>query len=503
MAEIQPVPQWALPFLGDQETMEKLGLKFNPVWLKWFIDLIDDITTGGAVDHNTLSGLQGGTAGQYYHLTAAQHTAFTTPGAAGTFLRSNGTDWAASTLTLPNTLTSGQVLYGTATNAVGGSANLTFNGTTNLLVGNGTSSTIQLAGATSSFPMLKRTNAVLDMRLADDSAFTTFRAASGSLNGFSIYTTQALTTLIGSLAADVNGINVRTTATSGDFTIGMSSTSNTTGRALIQTAGINQFRIGPTGRISIGGNANAGAGTAWLHLPASTTAANTAPLKFTSGTLMTTAEAGGVEFLTDDFYATITTGAARKPVVLADAALTSGRVSYNTTNGRQTDNSGFTFNGTTLTAPSLVGSAVNGHAFGIAADALRQITVGGTYAGRSAISIESRLQPAVGANGNGLVITPTLDIAGSGTHSLFDTLALNQPTLTAGAGTVTNATTLRVTNAPTGATNNRALWVQAGLSQFDGNVRFGTHSAIGAETLTGFITITDSGGTTRKLGVIS
>lgn len=33
--------------------------------------------------------------------------------------------------------------------------------------------------------------------------------------------------------------------------------------------------------------------------------------------------------------------------------------------------------------------------------------------------------------------------------------------------------------------------------------RFGTHSAIGAETLSGYITITDDGGTSRKLGVIS
>jgi hypothetical protein len=36
-----------------------------------------------------------------------------------------------------------------------------------------------------------------------------------------------------------------------------------------------------------------------------------------------------------------------------------------------------------------------------------------------------------------------------------------------------------------------------------GDVSFGTHSAIGAETVTGYITITDSGGTTRKLAVVS
>ena len=52
--------------------------------------------------------------------------------------------------------------------------------------------------------------------------------------------------------------------------------------------------------------------TARLHLPAGTITASTAPLKFTSGPLLTTAEAGAVEFLTDAFYGTITTGAARK-----------------------------------------------------------------------------------------------------------------------------------------------------------------------------------------------
>ena len=34
-------------------------------------------------------------------------------------------------------------------------------------------------------------------------------------------------------------------------------------------------------------------------------------------------------------------------------------------------------------------------------------------------------------------------------------------------------------------------------------VKFGTHSAIGAETVTGYITMKDAGGTTRKLAVVS
>jgi len=71
-------------------------------------------------------------------------------------------------------------------------------------------------------------------------------------------------------------------------------------------------------------NGNLGIGTtsptAYLHLKAGTATASTAPLKFTSGTLLGTAEAGAVEFLTDAYYGTITTGAARKQFAFTDTA---------------------------------------------------------------------------------------------------------------------------------------------------------------------------------------
>lgn len=90
--------------------------------------------------------------------------------------------------------------------------------------------------------------------------------------------------------------------------------------------------------------------TAYLTLPAGSATAGTAPIKFTSGTLTTAAVAGQMEFLTDDFYGTITTGAARKKFVLDDGtALTLTRVPYATTNGRLTDSANLTFDGTTLT----------------------------------------------------------------------------------------------------------------------------------------------------------
>lgn len=55
-----------------------------------------------------------------------------------------------------------------------------------------------------------------------------------------------------------------------------------------------------------------------LTIRAGTATAGTAPLKFASGTLMSAAEAGAVEFNTDSLYFTITTGTVRKKVALYD-----------------------------------------------------------------------------------------------------------------------------------------------------------------------------------------
>jgi hypothetical protein len=95
--------------------------------------------------------------------------------------------------------------------------------------------------------------------------------------------------------------------------------------------------------------------TAVLHLKAGTATANTAPIKLTSGTNLTTAEAGAIEFTTDDYFATITTGAARKGIVLDDGArLTSGKIAVATTNGRLID--GPTLGAAGLKIPAIQGS---------------------------------------------------------------------------------------------------------------------------------------------------
>lgn len=75
MAErFQPPPTWADPVLVDEKTQKA---KFNPVWLKWFVDLVGILQESGVVGgiaHNSTTGLQGGSAGQFYHFTAAQNT---------------------------------------------------------------------------------------------------------------------------------------------------------------------------------------------------------------------------------------------------------------------------------------------------------------------------------------------------------------------------------------------------------------------------------------------
>lgn len=123
--------------------------------------------------------------------------------------------------------------------------------------------------------------------------------------------------------------------------IGINSASGT--QKLFTTSGSNNkdISISPANAVAMtlknGGNVGIGvtSPTAILHLKAGTATASTAPLKFNSGTLNTAAEAGAMEFLTDDYYATITTGAARKKFVLDDGTnLVSGDIPYVTTNGR-------------------------------------------------------------------------------------------------------------------------------------------------------------------------
>ena len=74
-----------------------------------------------------------------------------------------------------------------------------------------------------------------------------------------------------------------------------------------------------------------------VTIRAGTATAGTAPLKFTSGTLLGTPEAGAVEFNTDSLYFTITTGTTRKKVAIYDdSSGATGDVYYRDSSGNFT-----------------------------------------------------------------------------------------------------------------------------------------------------------------------
>lgn len=76
MSTFQPPPTYALPVVVDEETGRS---QFNPIWLRWFLDMARILSLlgagGGAAQHNMLTGLQGGVDNQYYHLDATQYAA--------------------------------------------------------------------------------------------------------------------------------------------------------------------------------------------------------------------------------------------------------------------------------------------------------------------------------------------------------------------------------------------------------------------------------------------
>jgi hypothetical protein len=140
-------------------------------------------------------------------------------------------------------------------------------------------------------------------------------------------------------------INIQSSAASTRGSIDLSSNNprlnSATGTWVFASAGATVINMNGTG-ICVG----CGSGpTARIELLAGTTAI--APLRFNSGPLLTTPLVGIEEFLTDKRYTTITTGTARKEYALWDAASTSGRVGFTTTNGRLLDDAGFLWNNTT------------------------------------------------------------------------------------------------------------------------------------------------------------
>lgn len=73
-ANYPPPPTFLSPVGIDPATKQPY---FEPAWLQWFLDIATLLANsggaGGSIEHNMLTGLQGGAADEYYHLSQAEH----------------------------------------------------------------------------------------------------------------------------------------------------------------------------------------------------------------------------------------------------------------------------------------------------------------------------------------------------------------------------------------------------------------------------------------------
>jgi hypothetical protein len=109
----------------------------------------------------------------------------------------------------------------------------------------------------------------------------------------------------------------------------------------------------------------------------------------------------------------------------------------------------------------------------------RQFSIQGAFNASTnayGLAISSSLTPSAGSEAALFTTEGTLNKAGSGTHADFAAALLLPPTIGAGAATLTNASTLKITGAPSAGTNNYALWVAGGNVRLDSNVGIGETS---------------------------
>jgi hypothetical protein len=256
-------------------------------------------TTDPSTASITLQGVQTGTSSIAMAADAITLTGTLTIGTAtypgtatpsGAYLRADGTNWITSTLILPNAITANQIVFGSATNTYGSSANFVFDGTN---VGIGTASPSRplhvYKNASGADPLAKFQNV----------------HASGYANIQIDRSATNRTSLIHYSTADVVDWQVGTAYNGGSansaYSIG--TTNDLSGAKLT---------VLTTGLVGIGTTAP----TAVLHLKAGAAAASSAPLKFTSGTNLTTAEAGAVEYNGTNLFFT-RAGTVRENVLVA------------------------------------------------------------------------------------------------------------------------------------------------------------------------------------------
>ena len=131
-----PAPIQILPIIADKKTGREV---IHPLWIKWYNDVyiaLTGVIPGVALQHNNLGGLQGGSGGDYYHLSAANggnqsanrvYAGPTSGGSAAPAFRALVAADMPATVPLTNasnTFTLVQVMAGTVTNDSAAAGNL-------------------------------------------------------------------------------------------------------------------------------------------------------------------------------------------------------------------------------------------------------------------------------------------------------------------------------------------------------------------------------------------
>jgi len=140
--------------------------------------------------------------------------------------------------------------------------------------------------------------------------------------------------------------------------------------------------------------------------------------------------------------------------------------------------------GTATIDNQLIASGVGSSVFGGAVWANAQLRLTGAFSFSAGnpygLFIDNTLAPAVGGEAHTVYIGGAINKAASGTNREFSSLTVVPPTIGASAAGLTNAYTLKVTGAPTGATNNYAIYADGTsvLAATTGNVGIGTTTPI-------------------------
>ena len=144
----QPPPTWALPVILDEVSGKAA---FNPIWLRWFLDLSQNLGSGGAGSVSSVAALTLGTAGTNLSSTVANPTTnvvitLNVPTASATNRGAlSSADWTTFNSKGGGSVTSvsgtGTVSGLTLTGTVTGSGNLILGGTLS-----GVSLTTQVSG---------------------------------------------------------------------------------------------------------------------------------------------------------------------------------------------------------------------------------------------------------------------------------------------------------------------------------------------------------------------